>query len=90
MKATVKVFLTAALALFQLVMTGFVLLAAAAFVFELLGDNDDGTFTPNFQRTMIAAMQFLCVLAVWLFWLYLTIRALPRMWCKNSGTTQKG
>ena len=86
MRATVKVLSTAALACFQLVMTGIVLFAAAKFAFELLGDNNDGTFTPTSRRTMIAAGQFFCVLAVWLFWLYLTVRALIRMWCKNSGT----
>jgi hypothetical protein len=89
MRTAVKVFLTAALAFFQLVMTGVVLFAAAAFVFELLGDNDDGTFTPSARRTMIAARQFLCVLAVWLIWLYVTIRALIRMWRKKAEAAPK-
>lgn len=84
MRTAVKVPLTAALACLQLVITGVVLFAAAKFVFDWLGDNDDGTFTPGSRRTMIAARQFLCFLAVWLFWLYVTIRALTGMWGKKA------
>ena len=84
MRKPLKIGFTAALALFQLGQDVFVLLAAVKFVCELLGDNNDGTFTPSCQRAMKAANLFGCVLAVWLFWLFLIIWALIGMWGKRS------
>ena len=85
MRKPLKIILTAALTIFQLVTDVSLLLAIVRFVCELLGDNNDGTFTPSTRRTMIAANLLVCKLAVWLFWLYLIVWALIRMWGKRPG-----
>ena len=76
----VKLVLTALAVLVQLAATGILLFVAAGAVTIILGDNDDGTFTPNNLRILQGGLLFAIFFAAWVAVLFFTIRSEIRMW----------
>ena len=70
--------LTALLVFVQLAATGILLFVALGCFFIILGDNDDGTFTPNNLRRLQGGLLFAAFFAAWVAVLFFTIRGIAR------------
>ncbi len=79
-----KLVLTALSVCVQLASTGILLFVALGCFFIILGDNDDGTFTPNNLRILQGGLLFALFFAAWAAVLFVTIRGELRMW-RNRG-----
>jgi len=82
---TLKIILTAALALLQIPALVIPLLGVMCSIPLFLGDNDDGIFTPTASLKIYATVVLLSFLAIWAVFLYGTLHALIRMWGKRHG-----
>ena len=80
-----KLVLTALSVFVQLAATGILLFVAVGAITIILGDNDDGTFTPNNLRTLQGCLLFAVFFAAWIGVLLVTIRGEIRMW-RNRDT----
>ncbi len=80
-----KLVLTALSVFVQLAATGVLLFVALGCFFIILGDNDDGTFTPNNLRILQGGLLFALFFAAWAAVLFFTIRGELRMW-RNRNT----
>ena len=80
-----KLVLTALSVFVQLAATGILLFVAAGCFFTVLGDNDDGTFTPTTLRILQGCLLFALFFAAWAAVLFFTIRGELRMW-RNRDT----
>ena len=80
-----KLVLTALSVFVQLAATGILLFVALGALTTILGDNDDGTFTPTVWRTLQGGLLFAVFFAAWVGVLFLTILGEIRMW-RNRAT----
>ncbi len=75
-----KLVLTALSVFVQLAATGILLFVALGALTTILGDNDDGTFTPATLRILQGGLLFALFFAAWAAVLFFTIRGEIRMW----------
>ena len=80
-----KLVFTALAVFVQLAATGILLFVAMGCFFTVLGDNDDGTFTPTALRTLQGCLLFALFFVAWIGVLFVTIRGELRLW-RNGGT----
>ena len=80
-----KLVLTALSVFVQLAATGILLFVAVGAMTIILGDNDDGTFTPTTLRILQGGLLFAVFFAAWVAVLFVTIRGEIRMW-RNRDT----
>ena len=80
-----KLVLTALSVFVQLAATGILLFVAVGAMTIILGDNDDGTFTPTTLRILQGGLLFAVFCAAWVAVLFFTIRGEIRMW-RNRDT----